>query len=1240
MALLNHRYRIVKQLGRGATATVFLASDALYGDSVVAMKIFRKEYLRLADISTLKRQFLTLCQIEHPNFTRVLDFGRIATSDTGEHLNDIYLTLEYVEGRSLLDATEKASWEQISELFYQLGHALSYLHSYGMIHGDLNPQNILVTQTIADQEQIFLAKVVDFGFIFTPEQPESEDLRGTLPYLAPELITGQSFDHRIDLYALGVTLYQTLARRLPYEEEEIVHLLKNHLLASPPPVSSFQPNIPPTLARLAERLLQKDPATRGTDALEIAHELAAMTPHGRTLLDLVGNFHVKKVVGREAEYGRLLGLLAPLRGSEEGKSQEPLLRVAALIGETGIGKSSLLEQMRRSAQADEIPFVYVRSSASRGSATSLMHQTLRQLFFLLVTTPGWEQLFNRFSSLFRAITPELAMDLTLEPRGAGFNEEFSALNTYDAYIRFLQAATRLRPFALCVEDVESLDRDGQMLLGHAVRALRNHAAVILLSSESEAALRSVLQEVTEADVMPLQGLSEDGVREFTGLTLRCANVPVEVARRIREELGGSPFILKELLSQIEGVTGEERLATLEATLSHAGEPMTLPKTVQETYSNIFSRLKPEERHILSVASCFRDAVPQPLLANLCPYSPARLNHFITRLLKRDLLSSSAGQSGYRFTQARLREYVFESIGETKESLHLLIAQELEKLMGDPEELAFHFRLGRDPERAYTYYLRAAERARRTSAFAEQIRLLSDALHVTPDGERASVLEQLAEAYAHTGQHPEATRIYQLLLEQPILPRQEKRRFLVALSASQAEQGQTDEAEDTLLQAAPLAESLEDQKQIEEDLASLDVARGNYREARAHCLRVLEISGSGQESPTLTSVFNTLGVISFHETKYDDALRYFGKTLRLLEPSGRKDKLITAHINLGNVLSARKQFEEARQHWQLALSLCQEVGSIDQEAQIYNNLGISHFAQQRYDEALLSYERSLALYTQTGNVPGQAYCQTNMAEVYFAEAAYEKALLAWERVHHLYEELHDALGLSETCNQLANVHLIIGNVANSQACVDQAAYYIEQKGIESQRGAHYLVSGMLFTRQGEFDAARKLLQRAADAFQATGDERQRCTALLRLAELEEAAGGAAAVDFLRKGLASAEEKEYNDLAAHALFLLGSAAERGSQAVSESPLTIYKRAFSLLREQPVNEVTWKLCLKLGLLYGQRGLTDREREYLMLAASALNHLVMGFTREDLRSRYLETDGRGATVQQIGSLLGTSSL
>jgi serine/threonine protein kinase/tetratricopeptide (TPR) repeat protein len=1241
MALLNQRYRIIKHLGQGATATVYLASDALYGNTVVAMKIFRKQYLQLAEVNTLKRQFLTLCQIEHPNLARVFDFGRIFTSDTGEYLHDLYFTLEYVEGPSLLEATEKASWEQISELFYQLGHALSYLHAHGLIHGDLNPQNILVTETISDQEHISLAKIIDFGFVFTPEQSGSEDLRGTLPYLAPELINGQPFDHRIDLYALGVTLYEILTRRLPYEAEAIVRLLKDHLLTPPPPVSRFRPDAPPILAHLAERLLRKDAIARGTDALEIAHELAAMVPHERILLDLVGNFHVKKVVGREAEYNTLFDMLAPLRGSEQQKSQGPLVRVAALIGETGIGKTSLLERVWRSAQVEEIPFVYARSSALRESAIQLMHQTLRQLFsVLLVTTPGCGQLFNRFRSLFRAITPELTMDFTPEPASSGSNEESPPLNTFDAYIRFLQAAAGCRPFALCVEDVETLDVEGQMLLGRAVRALGSCPAVLLLSSESEAPLRSILQEAfKDAQIIPLGGLSEEGIRELTRLTLRCADIPAGTARHIREEIGGSPWILKEFLSQFDAATGEARLAALETALSGGGGSGELPKTVQQAYSNIFSQLKPEERYILSVASCFRDAVPRLILSHLCPYSPARLGHFLTRLLKKEILSSSGGGTGYRFTQARFHRSVFESIGETKQALHLLIAEELEKLVGDPEELAFHFHLAGEPERTYTYSLRAAERARLASAFGEQIRLLSEALNVTPDREKSSVLEQLAEGYAHTGQHQEASRIYQSLLKQPMLPLQQKRRYLIALSASQAEQGQMDEAEQTLLEAAGFAESPDDRKQIEEDLASLDVARGNYREARAHCLRVLEMSGSEQENPALTSVLNTLGVISFHENKYDDALRYFGKTLRLLEPSRRIDKLITAHINLGNVLSAQKRFEDARHHWQLALDLCQAVGSLEQEAQIYNNLGISHFAQQRYDEALKSYERSLALYSQTGNVPGQAYCQTNMAEVYFGEAAYEKALVAWERVHHLYEELQDALGLTETCNQLAHVHVVIGNLANSRACIDQAAYYIEQKGIESQRGAHYLVSGILLTREGEFESARKHLQRAVDFFQTTGNERQHWAALLRLAELVEAAGGKAAVDVLREVFAHAQERGYNDLAAHALFLLGTVAERGNQEVGEKPLTIYKRAFSLLKEQPVNEITWKLCFKLGTLYRRRGLSDRGREYLMLGASALNHLVTGFTREDLRSRYLETDGRGATVQEIRSLLGTAT-
>ncbi|MBM3300845.1 MAG: tetratricopeptide repeat protein, partial [Deltaproteobacteria bacterium] len=525
---------------------------------------------------------------------------------------------------------------------------------------------------------------------------------------------------------------------------------------------------------------------------------------------------------------------------------------------------------------------------------------------------------------------------------------------------------------------------------------------------------------------------------------------------------------------------------------------------------------------------------------------------------------------------------------------------------EPEELAFHFHQAGDSERAYSNYLRAAEKARLDSAFSEQIRLLNAALELAPDREKPDLLERLAKGYAHVGQHKEATDLYRSLLQQPGLRNADKKRYLIALGVSQIQLGQMDEAEKSLLQGAGFIESKEELREIEENLASLELARGNYREARAHCLRVLEMSGRPNDDPAETTVFNILGVISFYESKYDDAIQNFGKTLQRLMSSGRKDKLIAAHINLGNVFSVQKRFQEARDHWQVALTLCQDVGSLEQEAQICNNLGIAHYSRQEYSEALRCYERSLDLFKRTGNLPGQAYCHTNLGEVYLAESAFEKALSAWGQAQDLYERLQDALGLTETRIQLAQAYLVVGDRTNARTCIDRAAYYIEQRGIESQRGAHYLVSGTCLAHAGEFEQGRKLFQRAVEFFEAAHEERQRCIARLRLGILEAAAGNdAAALSILREVAATAQQKEFNDLGANALFWIGTLKTGSAQTTGEEPLTLYKQAFTLLKDQPVSEITWKICLNLGKLYLQRGLTERGHEYLALAASALHHL-----------------------------------
>jgi eukaryotic-like serine/threonine-protein kinase len=200
---LARRYQVIKTLGHGAGGEVYLARDAFAPGRPVALKTLRVDEGQL--VAALRREFQVLAALRHPQLAQVFDFGRIPAEEPGGPVT--FMTREYLEGQPLTSAVDGASLRRVAELVIALCRALEPLHQSGLVHGDLKPDNVIV-----DSGQV---RLIDFGLVRS-EGESSQLPTGTIPYIAPEVITGQAADPRSDLYSLGVVLYQVLTGEVPF----------------------------------------------------------------------------------------------------------------------------------------------------------------------------------------------------------------------------------------------------------------------------------------------------------------------------------------------------------------------------------------------------------------------------------------------------------------------------------------------------------------------------------------------------------------------------------------------------------------------------------------------------------------------------------------------------------------------------------------------------------------------------------------------------------------------------------------------------------------------------------------------------------------------------------------------------------------------------------------------------------------------------------------------------------------
>ncbi len=270
---LSERYAFERELGRGGMAVVYLARDRKL-DRKVAVKLLSPEVSTAIDTERFLREIRITSQLQHPNILTLLD--------SGEAAGLAYYVMPFVEGESLRDTLRWKSRLPVLEavrVARQVAGALSHAHAKGVIHRDIKPENIL----LSDGQAV----VADFG-IARASRRSGRDERsltltvagvamGTPAYMSPEQARASGeVDGRSDIYALGCVLFEMLAGRPPFEGLTVESILAQHLAAKPPDLLALRPDIPPDLARVVARSLNKEPDERYGDAGELADDLAVL----------------------------------------------------------------------------------------------------------------------------------------------------------------------------------------------------------------------------------------------------------------------------------------------------------------------------------------------------------------------------------------------------------------------------------------------------------------------------------------------------------------------------------------------------------------------------------------------------------------------------------------------------------------------------------------------------------------------------------------------------------------------------------------------------------------------------------------------------------------------------------------------------------------------------------------------------------------------------------------------------
>lgn len=1058
-------FTLLERLGRGGMGTVYRSRDAK--GRILALKLLNRQTSEVSH--RFKREFLAASRLRHDNIVAV---HRIYEEPS------LFYTMEYVKGTDLLRFVHEPGVptirpDQYRKFIYVLGQilrALDYMHTQGIIHRDLKPDNILVNEE-------GIVKITDFGLA----KGQGGDsfatalgtIMGTVGYLAPEQILGESANPQSDLYSVGVILYQVLTGRLPYPFKDPVTIMQKQVTGEePPPPRSLNPALPLAWEKLTLLLLRRDPVERPQGIGEVlqrlrelwresgAKDAAPVADASKLLSRTRAELTISQMVGREVEMAFLHQRLSAMIDGRGG--------ITFLSGEAGAGKSRLVEETRVRARAlgvkvlisraplSPIPFGHFLPALERVADWMAASATSELAGDITVEWSALKLLVPRFNKVpaIRALPPPLV----LPPRQAR-DRDLRVLTI------LLRAIVSRGPTLVVFEDLHLADEASVALLSHLfdqlVRATRGDVALMMLVTLREGELaedragRQIFTRFGPADKLALERLPiaavEDLLHKVTGDTPSPA-----VARRLLDLTGGNPLLLVQTLQSFADAgtlireSGQWRMVS-DALSTHVSLPSDgvgpeVSEGLVRTVKARVQRLSQRTRDVLELGAVAGDSFRPELIARAADLREDQVLDAITEGIRAGMVvESDRDRDPYRFAHHRIHDVLLALVSPSRRRrMHQAIADVLEREAAPAiEELARHYEFAGNLEKAAEYLPRAAR-------------------HLADRFDNLGAIATYQRAMAANDKLPRSART---------LAR------VVALRRDAAE-------------VAELAGRLDDSLAWSRESQILAERAGNEEDAAL--------------------AMNLRAQVLWLRTRYGEARELASAALAIARRHDLRAIEARAEFHLGRIARRQEHFDEAVAHFTRSITLHGELGDELSLADGYVNLAIIARKRNHHADALSWLERGLAVHRKMSNRRGVAFALSQVGQLRIARCEYDAARACLSETLAIDREIGNHRGAALDLASLGSLELTLGNHETAATHFQQALTIFRDQADPQNQARTEVNLGHVAFRSGDCTGAIERYERALAGFRDLGDHGGRSealsamsAALLRLGKLSEA-----------------------------------------------------------------------------------------------------------------------------------------
>lgn len=787
-------------LGVGGMGIVYRVHHAESGHRA-ALKTVKRQPVASA-VSMLRQEIEFLRALQHPAIVSVIDSDRMADEPwyamelfTGPTLREFNRRLwsEGPFGRRPKDKRAAGGrLVSVLQLFARLSEPLDFIHQAGVVHGDLKPSNVFLREGEAPV-------LMDFGLASRARGAVGRESlvvtgrpRGSLPYIAPEIIRGQIPDTRADLYALGCMLYESLTGFPPFSALSGLKIVDMHLNSAPEQPSRFVSDVPPDLELLMLRLLAKDPQDRFGHASSLKSSLEAIADRLSLSDQRQGSSRPPSqpmtlfrspMVGRDHELSIVLPLMERAQSSACGA-------LILLSGESGIGKTFFTTELAQRASltgmqvvtGECVPLVPTSGAAADAGTTPL--NALRTFFEMLREhciergPTEVERLFgDRLPTLCQYV-PLLA-HLTLPgasrmqppqlPASAARERIVSAV--VDTIVTYVET----RPLLLALDDLQWADDLTLAVLERLDEAVLGKLPLVVLANYRSDEGQVVPQRLggrPYTHELRLGRLRSLDIRALLGGMLSMSRPPESLADYVDAHAEGIPFFAAEYLRSLVAAgalvyeVGTWSTNAFNLDKFRAERSGELPRTLQELIAGRLQRLGPDIVSILEAGAVLGRRFTVHLLQRMLERDRNELITLLGNACTMQITQSDDDET-YTFLHDKIRETLYRRLPDARRAqLHGSAARALERgeatSPDDYGPLAHHFRQAGDVLRALDFLEKAGSHALLLAAYADTDRFLAEALELEPSTtprqpslRRARWLRQRGDALGGLGRMTES-----------------------------------------------------------------------------------------------------------------------------------------------------------------------------------------------------------------------------------------------------------------------------------------------------------------------------------------------------------------------------------------------------------------------------------------------------------------------------------------------------